>query len=191
MEITEKSRVRLAHALSDLIDQVWKRERSSTKAHLKSFDLDVVTWKKALHRLAEDLSRAATELTGWWDHNLLQMIEVLRERTTQHARFVRPTKPRSIGRPKGQRKRPEFDRFVAWVYEAAYWEGIELTISSDQTGGTLAKVLRSLRPKLPPGFVPNTLSASSLRRAANLKVDWRYYPLDRAPDPPPPTRRTK
>jgi hypothetical protein len=85
--------------------------------------------------------------------------------------------PRGSGR---QKERPAFDRFVAWVFEAARRHNVKLTIASDvkgEAGGTLPRLLRRLQKKLPPKFVPDTLKATSLRRAIKQKLTW--YPLDR------------
>jgi hypothetical protein len=121
---------------------------------------------------------------------------------------VRPDKfsgvpSRQKGKPKSRRKRPVFDDFVCWVFETARRHNIKLTITRDvnkQAGGTLAVLLRKLDRRLPPGFVPKQLKATSLKRAVRLGTLHALYlvrsgeeggiwPHGKQPPPPHPQIR--
>jgi len=178
---------------SDLLCFIEETEIDGEIRHSQNSKRKLFTKFDALRKVAENLVRAAADPTLTdWDPDLLRKAKEIKGYIDRFHFRVPPKRPAK--RPRGS-TRPDFHNLACWVFEAARRCGVKLTITSDVDGeasGSLATALRKLNPLLPVNFLPDSLKASTLRRAVRSEC---RYPPDRPPaamppDPPSPDPMT-
>jgi hypothetical protein len=145
-----------------------KRWRKQTINRLKRFQRlshDLCTCFESLGTITAMLPKRDQEVV--LSKKLIAPLKELTARSTKGLSILRNPSPRRRGRSSSLRSGSfiEFTLRLLWHVRDA---GGRLTLDKNTAGGTLTKTLETLRPHLPPNFIPQRLPLSTLEHIKQL-----------------------